>query len=484
MFEFSVQEIIDATGAQQLAGDPSAVCRGAFIDSRLVEAGGVFVAFAGERVDGNDFACAAIGRGAGAVVLTREPELEVSEAAAGAGCAVLMADDAEEFLLRLAHAWRRRLGCTVVGVTGSVGKTTTKDVLAALLSARFEVWATKGNYNNLIGLPLTILSAPATTEVLVLEMGMNSLGEIERLASCAEPSFGIITKIGTSHIGLLGSRENIARAKAEIISGMVPVPQGAVAGTPGERPLLVMPGGDDFMPFVRQRFAEPAGVDVLLAGTSAADEVRAANIALDEEGHPRFDLALCDGSCVAAELSLVGSPSVSNATLAAALAEHLGIDASSMAEAFGALAITGRRQELRRAACGARVIDDSYNASPESMAAALDLLRMLPTDGRRIAVLGEIGELGDEEGRLHALVGAYAAAIHPDVLVCVGAGAASEMVASARLMGMPARAVVSVADAAAAIAYVKATLEEADVLLVKASRFVGLDALVEEVCAC
>ncbi len=176
----------------------------------------------------------------------------------------LATDDPEEFLLRLAHVYRLELGCLVVGITGSIGKTTTKDVLAAVLAKRYRVWATKGNFNNLIGMPLTVLAAPADTEVLVLEMGMNHFHEIERLSQSANPNLAIVSKIGTSHIGILGSRENIARAKSEIVQGM------CAAGD--FSPLLVLGGEDDFTPFIRDTFAQPAGIDVMLAGVSDDDD--------------------------------------------------------------------------------------------------------------------------------------------------------------------------------------------------------------------
>ena len=196
--------------------------------------------------------------------MTREPEAELVSLAQDKGCAILLTDDPEEFLLRLAHTYRLELGCLVVGITGSIGKTTTKDVLAAVLAKRYRVWATKGNFNNLIGMPLTVLSAPADTEVLVLEMGMNHFHEIERLSQSANPNLAIVSKIGTSHIGILGSRENIARAKAEIVQGM------CAAGD--FLPLLVLGGEDDFTPFIRDTFAQPAGIDVMLAGVSDDDE--------------------------------------------------------------------------------------------------------------------------------------------------------------------------------------------------------------------
>ena len=263
---------------------------------------------------------------------------------------------------------------------------------------------------------------------------------------------------------------------------MRPVPSRSEAGVPGTAPVLVLSGEDDFTPFIRDEFALPAAVDVVLAGTGADDEVRASNIELDVEGHPSFDLLLASGESAHITLAVTGAQSVSNAVLAAALAERLGIDAATMEAAFKRLAITGRRQELRRAACGARVIDDTYNASPESTAAALDLLEMLPVSGRRIAVLGEIGELGEEGPRLHALVGSYAAAKKPDLLVCVGTACAEEMAAAARLMGMPARSVAIAGDTERATELVRQSLRSDDTLLVKGSRFLGLDRLVEEVC--
>ena len=223
MLETTVQDVVDAAGAALLCGRLDAAVRGISIDSREVVAGGLFVCFVGERVDGNDYAFEALEAGAAAIALTREPPEGLLERAKAAGRALLRAkdDDPEQFMLRLAGAWRaKNAAWTVVGVTGSVGKTTTKDMLAAALAERYRVRATKGNLNNLIGLPLTLLTASPADEVLVCEMGMNHPGELARLSACARPTVALITNVGTSHIGMLGSRENIARAKAEILVGM------------------------------------------------------------------------------------------------------------------------------------------------------------------------------------------------------------------------------------------------------------------------
>ena len=479
MVEIAVKYLESTTGARLVAGDPNRVCRGVSIDSRAVEPDSIFVAFPGERVDGNDFAPQAVDAGAAAVVLTREPDVQLLDRASAQGCSLLLCDDPTEFLLRLAQGYRARLRCTVVGVTGSIGKTTTKDVLAACLSKRYRVHVTAGNFNNLIGLPLTILSAPSDTQVLVLEMGMNDFGEIARLTACAQPTFGIITKIGTSHIGMLGSREGIARAKAEIIQGM----PASSENFEGHHSALVLHGEDDFTPYIIENFARPAGVEVVLAGSSTDDDVYATHLELDDEGCPHFDITFEDGSSFRTRLSVPGAQSVPNALFAATVAHRLGVPAFEIDEAFSALEMTGRRVQVRRASCGARVIDDSYNASPESMAAGLNLLMSLPCTGSRIAVLGEMGELGEDASRLHALTGAYAAAKRPDMLVCVGGDMAAEMAAAARLMGLDEGDVQVVPSCEELSSRFANVIGERDLVLVKGSRFVGLDRFVEEVCS-
>ena len=472
MIEISVRELVDATGAHLLAGSPERLCRGCAIDSRQVGPDGIFVAFPGERVDGNAFARPAIEAGAGCVVLTREPEPAAIELARARGCALVAAAEPTEFLLSLAAWYRGRLCATVVGITGSIGKTTTKDLLAGLLAQRYRVHATRGNLNNQIGLPLTLLSAPADAEVLVLEMGMNHPGEIDRLSRCARPDIAVITKIGTSHIGMLGGRAAIARAKSEIMDGM---PEGGV---------LVLSGDDDFTPLIADEALLRRGLVPLICGRGADADVRASDVALDEEGRPSFSLSLPGEEPVAATLPCLGAQSVANAVLAAGVAHELGLAAPEIQAGLAAAHLTGRRQEVRRAACGARVIDDSYNASPESMAAALDLLAQLPCAGRRVAVLGEMGELGEEAPFFHGLVGAYAAARRPDLLVCVGGDDARTMAAAARTMGLPeARVLVEPStDALISGAVGRDLLGADDVALVKGSRFVGLDRFVEEVC--
>lgn len=478
MIEIAVKYLERVTGAKPWTGNADRVCRGVVIDSREVSQDSIFVAFPGERVDGNDFAASAIEAGAACVVLTREPARDLIKAADRRECAVFTCEDPTQFLLDLAQGYRARMRCTVIGVTGSIGKTTTKDTLAALLSTRYRVHVTSGNHNNLIGMPLTILSAPRDTEIMILEMGMDGFGQIERLSRCAQPTYSVITKIGTSHIGLLGSRENIARAKAEILAGMPPSSE----NFEGHHSALVLNGEDDFTPFIIENFAKPAGIEVILCGMTDDDDVSARDVELEQDGCPSFTISFEDGAQFRTHVSIPGAQSVVNVLFAAALAHRLGVAQYVIDEQFAKLEITGRRTEVRVSACGARIIDDSYNAAPESMAAALDLLAKLLATGSRIAVLGEMGELGCEGERLHALTGAYAAAKKLDLLVCVGGENAGHMAAAARLMGMPEDRVRVLPTTDAAIARLSHAIASDDLVLVKGSRFVGLDRFVEEVC--
>lgn len=488
MIECTASDICNATGATLVWGTGDETARGVAIDSRRVGERGLFVAFPGERVDGNDYVASAVEAGAGVVAVTRQLDEEALAAAREHGVAVVRCegDDATEFMLRLAGWWRLRQDWCVVGVTGSVGKTTTKDMLAASLSTRYKVHATAGNFNNLIGVPITLLEAPADAEVLVVEMGMNHPGEITRLAECARPRVAVITNVGTSHIGLLGSREGIARAKGEIAAPLADAPASTVAPAP----VLVMCADNDYTPFIAETFAKPAGVPVTLVGAGEGTSVRASNVTLDDEAHPSFDVSVARplgdaaaGTEFSETLSLTGAQVVPDFLLAFALSASMGVEPEKAARALAQLAPTHMRQEVVRAACGCRVIDDSYNASPDSTAAALNALcsmRVAP-GGRRVAILGEIGELGEEQDRLHELVGAYAAAKPLDMLVIVGTDRASHMERAARLMGFSEDGLVRVADVDELTRVISPVLAPDDLVLVKASRAAYLDRFVKAV---
>lgn len=476
MISMSVTELARATGAEVLLDLGERLAGELVIDSREVGAGDVFVAFAGERSDGNAYLAQAARAGAGAVVASAEVPADALAAARDAGCAVLRAagDDPEEFLLRLARSWRdRHPGWLVLAVTGSVGKTTTKEMLAAAVGSQRRCHATRGNLNSLIGLPLTVLSAPDDAEVLVCELGMNHPGEIGRMAAACRPALACITNVGTSHIGLLGSRENIARAKAEVVSGL--------AAHDGVGPALALTSSCDFTPFIEEGFCRPAGVDVVRVGSGERDEVRAAGVTLDASGCAHLTVSCADGWSREVALSLPGRRVVDDLLLALALVWRAGLDRDAAVAAIERMAPTSMRLDVRTAPCGARVIDDSYNAAPASMASSLDVLASMETAGRRVAVLGEMGELGDEAPRLHGYVGAYAAARGVDLLVLIGGRLADDVAEAARTMGLSEDAIERFDTVEDAVRVIAPVLGEGDLVLVKASRAAGLDRFVRGV---
>ena len=478
MICMTIDQIVHATGATKVLEGTRDVTGDVVIDSRAVGEGGLFVAFAGERVDGNTYLASAARAGAAAVVASAEPNADAIDAARESGCAVLRAegDDCEEFMLRLARAWREaHPDWTVVAVTGSVGKTTTKEMLAAAIGSQRRTHATAGNHNNLIGLPLTLFAAPEDAEVLVCELGMNHAHEIERMAAACQPALACITNVGTSHIGLLGSRENIARAKAEVVSGM--------RAHEGVTPTLALTSSGDYTPFIADGFARPAGVDVMLVGTGATDDVRMGAVTLDAEGLPTVELSCSDGWARTARLSVPGRKAAEDLLLAVALVWRLGLDRDAAVDAIEGMPATHMRLDVSVAPSGARVIDDSYNAAPASMASSLDVLCSMACEGRRIAVLGEMGELGDEAERLHGYVGAYAAAKGVDLLVLIGDELADAMAEAARTMGLSEDAIERFETVDAATEIMGPVLGDGDIVLVKASRAAGLDRFVKGVLA-
>lgn len=494
MLDVTVAQMLDATGAQLLCGNPDIQVQGVTTDSRTVEPGVALVCFAGGRVNGNRFAAQAIEAGASAVVLSEDPAEGLVELAESHGCALLQAapatrvtaneevtdPDATEFLLRLAAAWRaQNAHWIVVGVTGSVGKTTTKDFLAYGLATSFTTHATKGNFNNLVGLPLTLLAADASDEVIVAEMGMNHAGELALLTEVGRPTVACITNVGTSHIGYLGSRENIARAKAEIVGGMC----ASDTAEAGVCSCLVLTDDNDFGPFIREQFCEPAGVDTLQVGFSPACDVRAEGLTLDEGGKPSFELVFSDGWRRAVTLDAPGRHVVSDYLIAMALIDRVGGERAAAADAMAHTPQTHMRLEVRTVDGKPRIIDDTYNASPSSMAAALDVLCSMSCTGRRVAVLGEVGELGAEAQRLHGYMGAYAAAKPLDLLVFVGGAHAAEMVEAARTMGFSEDRLELLPTAQRALEVIGPVLSEGDLVLAKGSRSVGLDVFVKGVLA-
>ena len=438
-------------------------------DSRADLIGALFVPLVGERFDGHRFLETALAGGAAAAVAQRDRlSLEQLEAVVALGRPVWLVDDTLLAYQELGRLWRRQLAVPVVAVTGSAGKTTTRELIRASLACLGPVVASSGNENNDVGAPLTLLKADATTRALVVEMGMRGLGEIERLSRCAEPDVAVITNIGTAHIGRLGSREAIATAKCEICAALRP------------DGLVVIPAGDALL--------EAA----LAAGWSG--RVRRVALADDEltPGTPPADLVgrlVGHGSsdCEAAErlevaglppitLPLAGRHNARNLLLALAVALELGVKPA----ALGDLTVEvpgGRNRRLQLG--GLTVLDETYNASPEAMLAALDLLaaQPLPADAARYAVLGTMLELGESSLALHRQVAVRARNLGLDGLVIVDGGAegAAMLEAAAGLERL-----VRVARPEEALEPLLGWLRPGDALLLKASRGVALERLLSQ----
>lgn len=436
-------------------------------DSREVEPGYAFLAVPGEHVDGNDFIPQAIDAGAAFVVATCEPGEEVVARARDADAAIAVVGDHLTAMGELASYYRTKLDATVIGVTGSSGKTTTKDIIATILGEEFKTTATLSNQNNELGVPNTVLSADPDVEKLVVEMGMRGMGQIEEMCAMVRPDIGIITNIGTAHEELLGSRENIARAKSELISAL-----------PDGEGIAVLNGDDPFTPMIMEcARVEERGIQTILYGLGEDCTVRATEVAYSSTGCPSFRIVFPNGREGRATLPLMGQHNVMNALGAAAVAYACDMPIERICNALRLVKPQSMRQEVVEAG-GLRIVNDAYNANPDSMRAALSLLQIMEAEGRKIAVLGDMGELGPDEAKLHEDVGGAVAGSGVDLLVTVGELAA-HIAAGARLAGMPGDAIIECSDVAAAISALEQEAAPGDVVLVKASRFMGLEKVVE-----
>ncbi|NLU74567.1 UDP-N-acetylmuramoyl-tripeptide--D-alanyl-D-alanine ligase [Streptomyces sp. HNM0575] len=473
MIPLSLADIAAVVDGQQSdIPDPDARVTGpVVIDSRKVAEGSLFAAFAGERADGHDFARSAVGDGAVAVLATRP-----------VGVPAIVVDDVTRALGALARHAVERLGTQVVALTGSAGKTSTKDLIAQLLEHLGPTVWTPGSLNNEIGLPLTALRAEAGTRHLVLEMGARGVGHIRYLTELTPPRIGVVLNVGTAHIGEFGGREQIALAKGELVEALPPAAPDGEGGGPdgGGRGGVAVLNADD--PLVRA-MSERTSARVLLFGEAEDAHVRAENVRLTDQGRPTFTLRTPTG-CGDVTMRLYGEHHVSNALAAAAVAHELGMPAGDIATALSAASTLSRwRMEVTERADGVTVVNDAYNANPESTRAALRALAAMGRGRRTWAVLGEMAELGDESLAEHDAVGRLAVRLNVSKLVAVGGQEAVWLDMGAKNEGSWGEESVHVSDAEAAVELLRSELRPGDVVLVKASRSVGLervaDALVE-----
>jgi UDP-N-acetylmuramoyl-tripeptide--D-alanyl-D-alanine ligase len=453
MIALTLAEVAELTGGA-LTGPADAVVTGSVtLDSRTVAAGDLFVAVPGERADGHDFLPAAAAAGAVAAITTRATDV----------LPAVVVDDPVEALGRLAAGVHLRLvagGLQTLAITGSSGKTSTKDLLGQVLAAAGPTVSPPGSYNNDIGLPLTVLSADEATRFLVLEMGSRGPGHIARLCRVARPRVGVVLNVGSAHLGEFGSAEGIAQAKGELVEAL-PDDGTAVLNADDARVIGM---------------AARTSARVLRTGRGEDADVRAVDVTLDETARARFTLAAA-GERHPVQLQVVGEHQVANALSAAGAALAAGMAPVEVAAALSAAGPRSRwRMEVSRRDDGVTVVNDAYNANPESMRAALAALAGL-AGTRRIAVLGAMAELGPDAAAEHERLGRDAAATGVDLIIAVGPDAVG-IADGAATAGRRAREEsVHVPDRAAARELLSEVLRSGDVVLVKASRSYGLELL-------
>jgi UDP-N-acetylmuramoyl-tripeptide--D-alanyl-D-alanine ligase len=400
MKPLTARQIAEILGTQVSAGDPDALADGGVsTDTRTLAASAIFFALRGENFDGDSFAASALEKGAAVVVAHKWDGQPPARAA------VIVVSDTLLALQKLAHWWRKQLDVQVIGITGSNGKTSTKDFTAAVLARMFRVSATRGNLNNHIGVPLTVLSTTTEHTAAVWEMGMNHSGEIAPLCEIAKPKFGIITNIGTAHIEFLGSRDAIAEEKGMLARAL-----------PAEG-VLFIPAGCEYHEYLRQRTKAQ-----IIAVGNGRGLVRAENLRFGAY-NTSFTLVIEDECAAEVMLPVPGKHMVTNALLAAGVGWKLGVPVAEIAAGLAQAGLTGGRL-ARYESNGVAVIDDTYNANPESMVAAIETLADMPVnnEARRFIVLGRMGELGSHAPAAHLMTGELAAS-RGLIVIAVGEGA-------------------------------------------------------------
>ena len=448
-------EIARITGGQLLGGDPGTVVTSYSIDTRTLSPGALFVALRAER-DGHDFVGDALDRDAAGALVSRA--VDVVRGGQVKRPSLVLVDDTAAALTTLGRAARDRLAdVPVVGITGSTGKTSTKDLTAAALAPAGPVGASPVSFNNEIGVPLTLLSAPPGAVAVVAEMGARGMGHIATLAAVARPTIGVITNIGMAHAEFFGSREEVARAKGELVEAL-----------PGDG-YAIFCADDDMTPGLRAR----TSAAVLTAGSASRADVRYSVVQLDDELRPAFHLDTPWGSADVPALPVRGAHQACNAAFAVAVAGVVGVDLADAVAGLAGAVGSPLRMDLRRSPAGLVVLNDSYNANPTSMAAAVDALASLG-GGRRFAVLGPMAELGPHSVAEHQRLGKLVAAAGVELLVTVNA---PDLAEGARAAGAE---TVEVETAEAAVTALTPRLRVGDAVLVKASRVIGLERVAED----
>jgi UDP-N-acetylmuramoyl-tripeptide--D-alanyl-D-alanine ligase len=445
----TLADVAELTGGTLSHADPATVVTGSVeFDSRKVTPGGLFVALTeGVNTDGHTYAAAAVERGAVAVIASRD---------VGDTPAVMVSDTLTALAALATGVHERLTGTLTVGITGSSGKTSTKDMVAGLAARLGPTVAPPESFNNEIGHPHTVLRATADTRYLVLEKSARNIGHIAYLCGIARPRIGVVLNVGSAHAGKFGSKEAIAKAKGELVEALPPADEGGVAVLNADDPLVIA---------MRPRTA----ARVVTFGQAESADVRAVDVTLDEAARASFTLVTASGQAPV-RLGVHGAHQVGNALAAAAVALELGMAVPDVAAALGELRAASRwRMDVTTRADGVTVINDAYNANPESMRAALRALATIGAGRRRWAALGHMAELGDTSEAEHEALGRFAAETGIERVLAVGADTAGITRGDPRAEPVP--------DADAALDLLRRELAPGDVVLVKASRAVKLERL-------
>lgn len=449
----TVSEIVKACGGKLLCGDPKTQVTQVTTDSRQVEPGALFVPIRGERVDAHLFISATLEAGAAAVLTQEHTAMQDTHA-------WIAVEDTEKALQALAKAYRARFSIPIVGITGSVGKTTTKEMVALALSAGKRVMKTQGNQNSQIGVPLTMFQLDETVEAAVVEMGMSQFGEMARLADIVAPQYAVMTNIGISHIENLHTQENILREKAHILDKF------------GPDSAVVLNGEDQMLRELPAQLPYRA----VLVGLHSTCDYYARDLVMNEDGMDF--VACCPGVRVPVHLPVFGEYQVINALSALAMADLLHVDLRAAAARLSSYQPLAMRQQVYRFG-GITLIDDSYNASPDAMRGSVDVLCAYP--GRHIAVLADMLELGEFSHAAHVSCGEHAAKAGVDVLVTVGPQAAAIEEGAKHVA--PDLSCRHFTENEPAAAYLESLLTPGDVVLVKGSRGMHMDEIVSKLLA-
>lgn len=447
---FTIKDILEATGGKLIAGNENAQITEINTDTRVIRDGMLFVALIGDSFDGNNYVDQAVKAGAAGCVVSREVKADTN---------LILVEDTTKALGQIAKYHKERFNVPFVGVTGSVGKTTTKDMISCALSARFNVLKTQKNFNNHIGLPLTLLRLKEEHQIGVVEMGMSGFGEIDYLASLAKPEVAVFTNIGLSHVEKLGSRENILKAKSEILDHL------------SEKGLVVYCADDDMLVTLKGK-TNHKYISYGIENKEA--EYKAENISSNDTS-TSFDI-IFESKRYSAQIPVLGEHNVKNALAAFIVATHFGAEPEAVIEALKGFVPGQMRQNILHSG-GITVINDCYNASPSSAEAGIKILNQLKGE-RKVAVLGDMLEMGDLSDYAHRLVGKYVVDFGVDFLVTVGKK--SSVIAEGAIEnGFNPDNTMSFETNAQAIEFLDSFIKKGDIILVKASRSMKLEEISE-----